>query len=501
MKIGRHSETNTIAISKKSVIVSFLAIFAVFGLLLAKSGEMVRANDAEQAVPLRVANIQNGFADLIEEIAPTVVTISVEQLQKKTDFDFEDDFRRFFDQFPEMDKFFDKLPGDDQIPRQGSGSGFVVDSSGYIVTNAHVVNGADALKVTLSDDTVYDAKIIGIDELTDLAVIKIDADRKLIAAKFGNSEKSRVGDWVIAIGTPFGLQSSVSLGIISGKGRSFANNPDAQLIQIDAAVNQGNSGGPLFNSVGEVIGVNTMIMSRTGENAGVALAIPSALAEDISSTLIQDGRIERGFLGVVIQDVTEDIAEAMQLEEAKGALVAEVVDGSPAAVAGVEVGDVILNFNDEDIAEMRELPRVVRSTKPGTEVGLEVWRDGDTVSLTIAIGNRNVAGKETEMASREKDTSLSIGIELAEISAENRQRFEIDEDTTGVVVLDVEQGSAAAQSGIREGDVIKSINRESIDSIDDAQQNLNAATESGKNNILMLIERNGGSRFVTVSAS
>ncbi len=493
-----------------SIATSLLVVFAVaLAVIALRPGEFVMADS--NANSSGIAGVQNGFADVVEEITPTVVMITVSKVQQEVDYygGFDERFKKFFEPFPDMEKFFDWNRGQGEQPREfsppmmGAGSGFVIHPDGYIVTNAHVVDEAEQIEVTLDDGEEYIAEVVGIDRLTDLAVLKIDADEPLHYAKFGDSKNSRVGDWVIAVGTPFGLTHSVSVGVISGKERVVSRESGIELIQIDAAVNKGNSGGPLFNLQGEVIGVNTMIFSRTGLNAGVAFAIPSALTREISDTLIEDGQVKRGWLGVAIQPITPEIAEVMQIEDPKGALIAQVIENSPASSSGLQVGDIIVSYDNQKIERVPELPQVVRATKPGTEVKVEVWRDGKVIPVTVKVSSMETNGDETQMSSMNKkpDEADTMGFKLAELNDANRERYGIDQDTEGVIVLEVEPGSPAAESGIRPGDIIKSVNRNAVDSVKDAQDRISSAANSGKKNILMLIEREGGSRFMTVAVS
>ena len=415
---------------------------------------------------------------------------------------------------PRMWEFFKRFEPGKQPPserrgRQASntGSGVIINPAGYIVTNLHVVEDAETIKITLSDQTEYSAELVGSDRLTDIAVLKIDTETPLPYAEFGNSENARVGDWVIAIGDPFGLAQSVSLGIVSAKGRNLIqNSPNVPLLQIDAAVNKGNSGGPLFNTEGQVIGINTLIFSPTGVNAGVGFAIPSSVVDDISFSLIHDGVVRRGWLGVAIQTVTSEIAQALNLSEKPegqyGALVSEVQANSPADVAGVQPGDLIVEFDGQTIGTVQDLSRLVKKTKPGSEVAINVIRGNEPISLKTRI--EVLAGVDTEMRNAEKDMSenesvnTQFGVTLGELNSDLRSRFGVDEDVVGVIILGVVPDSPADKSGLRIGDVIKSIDRNDTATVNAATETFASLRLSEKSRTLMLIERGSNSRFIVV---
>lgn len=362
-------------------------------------------------------NVPPGFADLVEKLLPSVVNISTTQEMKSggVKLNFKglppskelDEFRDFFEQFGDR---FGAPDGEGETRKVTSlGSGFIIDKAGYIVTNHHVIAKANEITVTLHDDSKYPAKLVGSDAKTDLALIKIESKKPLPSVPFGNSDSLRVGDWVIAIGNPFGLGGSVSAGIVSARSRNINAGPFDDFIQTDAAINRGNSGGPLFNENGEVIGVNSAIFSPSGGNIGIGFAIPTTLAEPVLKQLQEFGRTHRGWLGVKIQYVTEEIAESLGLYKPQGALVLEVNENGPADKAGVKAGDVLLSFDGKPISEMRFLPRMVAETKIGKEVKLDVWRDGRKKMLHITLGeleeDEQVANASSNSQTKEKASS------------------------------------------------------------------------------------------------
>lgn len=384
------------------------------------------------------------FADLVEKLSPAVVNVSTTQKVKGAEgvpfmFPFEgmppgqmDQFKDFFERFG--------MPqgGEEGMERevQSLGSGFVIDPAGYIVTNNHVIEEADEITVRFQDDTKYVAKLVGRDSKTDLALLKIEAKGKLPYVTFGDSDSVRVGDWVIAIGNPYGLGGSVTTGIISARSRHINAGPFDDFLQTDAAINRGNSGGPMFDIHGKVIGVNTAIFSPTGGNVGIGFAIPATLAKPVIDQLKQYGRTHRGWLGVKIQHVTDEVADSVGLKKEHGALVLEVTPDSPAAKAGIEPGDVILSFNGQEIKEMRELPRIVAETKIGTSAEVVVWRAEREKEFTVTLGELDE--KEEEQAatpSSESDTAPKgeklLGMTLAPVDEATRKQFSLGKKTRG----------------------------------------------------------------------
>ena len=454
--------------------------------------------------PAPAQGLPPSFADLAERLSPAVVNISTSQTVERPDgipelppgSPFEDLFRDFFDR---------NIP---QGPRtvESLGSGFVISAEGYVVSNNHVIEEADEVTVNFSDGSSLIAEVIGRDAKTDIALLKVDPDAPLPFVEWGDSNASRVGDWVLAIGNPFGLGGSVSAGIISALGRNIEAGPYDDFIQTDAAINRGNSGGPLFNLNGRVIGVNTAIISPTGGSIGIGFAVPSALARNVVDQLQQYGVTRRGWLGVRIQQVDDDMAEALGMERAMGALVADVTADSPAADAGIEAGDVIVKFDGRDVAEMRDLPRMVADTPVDQTVRVIVFRDGKTRTLPVKIGllEEATAGGVTEPEGTgegepdadEPSTTDVLGMTLSPLSGADRERYDIPDDASGVLVAGVEQGSAAVEKGIREGSLIVEVGQEPVSTPEEVAAGVEAAREQGRKSVLLLIRSGDDLRFV-----
>jgi serine protease Do len=468
------------------------------------------------------------FADLAAKLLPSVVNISTSQTakgresaegeqqpsprgpqspqqpQQRPQFPpgspFEDFFREFFDRQQRRD-----------APARRStslGSGFIIDASGLVVTNNHVVAEADEIVVTLADDTKLDAKIVGRDAKTDLALLRVQPKSPLPALAFGDSSASRVGDWVIAIGNPFGLGGTVTAGIVSARHRDINSGPYDDFIQTDASINRGNSGGPMFNLAGEVIGVNTAIYSPSGGSIGIGFAIPSNLAKPIIEQLRQFGRAKRGWLGVRIQTVTDEIAQGLKLDKPTGALVAGITEKGPAEASGIQVGDVILKFDGKEVNEMRRLPRVVAETAVGNKVQVEVWRKGKKIMLPVVLGE--FPEDEAQVAATEKTeqpakpdirTAVSaLGLKLAPVNNETRDRYKLGASASGVVVTEVEDGSPAAEKDIRPGDLIRKIGPEqsAVTKPSQVVEHVDKAREAKVKTILVLVERDGNQRFIAI---
>ncbi|HAD24948.1 MAG TPA: serine protease [Alphaproteobacteria bacterium] len=445
----------------------------------------------------------DSFADLAEKLSPAVVNISTKQVVKSPHLNempqfppgspFEDLFRDFFDQ----------QQGQQRSRRVTSlGSGFIIDAEGIIVTNNHVIAQADEITVNLSDGSQLPAELVGRDPKTDLAVLKVESDKPLPFVSFGRSDKIRVGDWVLAIGNPFGLGGSVSAGIISAENRNINSGPYDSFLQTDAAINRGNSGGPLFNLDGEVVGVNTAIISPSGGSIGIGFAIPSNITENVVTQLREFGETRRGWLGVRIQSVTDELAESFGLDKARGALVAEVTDGGPAEQAGIRVGDVILSFNDTDVPEMRDLPRIVAETQVGKKVQVVVWRDGRKKDFDVTLGRLEDFERAEGVAAAQPDKQGSeiadLGLTLIPLNDIVREQFGIPENVEGVAVIDVESASAAAEKGIRPGDVIVEVAQQEVSSPADVSKKVAEIRKSDKKSVLLLLNRGGDLRFVAV---
>jgi serine protease Do len=374
------------------------------------------------------------------------------------------------------------------------GSGFIISSDGYILTNTHLVDGADEINVKLTDKREFRAKLIGADRKTDIALLKIDATG-LPKVTQGDPNKMKVGEWVVAIGSPFGFENSVTAGIVSAKGRSLAQENFVPFIQTDVAINPGNSGGPLFNMNGEVVGVNSQIYSRTGGFMGLSFAIPIDVARDISNQLIASGRVSRGRIGVLIQEITKELAESFGLPKPAGALVASVQKGGPADKAGIQARDIILKFDGKTVNSSGDLPRIVGSTKPGTKVQMQVWRNGSTKELTITVDelpeDEKPAGRSGKRG-KIPNTANRIGLSLIELTPDQKKELETE---SGLLVEDMVPG-IASRAGVRPGDVILSINNQDVKTVDQFNQLLNKV-EKGRN-IALLVKRGDTATFITM---
>ena len=460
--------------------------------------------------PAGARTAPDSFADLSARLLPSVVNISTTQNIKQGQqgpsaqrpqlppgSQFEDFFREFFDR--------QQRRSTPQRRATSLGSGFIIDPAGYVVTNNHVIADADEITVTLAGDRRLKAKVIGRDAKTDLALLKVDSETPLDAVKFGDSRATRVGDWVVAIGNPFGLGGTVTAGIVSARHRDINSGPYDDFIQTDASINRGNSGGPMFNLDGEVVGVNTAIFSPSGGSVGIGFAIPSNLAKPIIDQLRKFGRARRGWLGVRIQTVTDDIAQSLELDKTTGALVADLTPGGPAETGKIVVGDVILTFDGKEVGEMRSLPRIVAETAVGERVLVEVWRQGKKEKLNIVLGefpedDRLVASKPTlQQPEAEKDLAV-LGLVLSAVTPELRERFKFDQGVEGVVVTEVEEGSAAAERQIRPGDIIRKVGHEHVPVKQPSQirKLVEDARKANRKTIIVLVEREGGRRFVPI---
>ncbi len=435
-------------------------------------------------------------ADLVEKQGPAVVNISTTKLVKRSQEGLpftmpdEDDMQEFFRRF-----FPPGGPGGQggpmqEIPARGAGSGFIVSSDGYILTNAHVVRGADEVVVKLIDKRKFTAKVIGTDTRTDVAVIKITANN-LPTVKLGDPTRLRVGEAVAAIGSPFGFENSVTAGIVSAKGRSLPSENYVPFIQTDVPINPGNSGGPLFNMQGEVVGINSQIYSRSGGYQGVSFAIPIDVAMEVVNQLKSGGKVSRGWLGVVIQEVTADLADSFGLDRPRGALVAQVQPDTPAAKAGLQAADVILEFNGRPVENSGDLPRMVGMTKPGAQTPLTVWRKGKAQQLTVVLGELPTETAQAEGGSRAFSRG---GLALSELNAEQRRTMDLDH---GLMVEDAT--GDAARAGIRTGDVILAVNNTKVATVEAFRKAI-AAVPNGKS-AAILVRRGDGSLYVPLKIS
>ncbi len=484
------------------------------------SAQLAQTSDVQPAAlltPDKTWSPATGFADLIESVNPAVVHVSTSgYIQRRNtsrrgqQFDFNDPrdfFRRFFEGQPMPEERFEREEPeeqDDDAERDtrplGIGSGFIISADGYVVTNHHVIARADEIVVTLPNGEEYDAEIKGSDPKTDLALLKLDGVKDLPFVSWGDDKGSRVGDWVLAIGNPFGLGGSASTGIISALGRDIRSGPYDDFIQVDAAINRGNSGGPLFNMNGEVIGINSMIYSPSGGSVGIGFAIPSSLAQGVISQLRDAGEVERSWIGVDISEVTEELAAAFQRDNEEGALVSRVRENSPAESAGVKQGDIILSFNDVKIKETRNLPREVASSQVGKTYPLEVWRDGKMKKLKIKTepfpSDDDLAGTPSKSKEVEPKTVEQLGAELTELTDEVRARYRLSDDVEGVLVTSVERGGLAAKNQLSRGVVIEQFNGKAVSKPADVTDALKAAMKSDRESVPMLIRRGRNSGYI-----
>lgn len=450
------------------------------------------------------------FADLADKLIGSVVNISTSQRVAGADgpavprvppgSPFEEFFEEFFDR-----------QGPDGGPRQrrvsSLGSGFVIDPSGIIVTNNHVIADADEIVANLADGRRLPAEVIGRDTQTDVALLKVESGEPLAAVEFGNSDALRVGDWVLAIGNPFGLGGSVTAGIVSAQKRDIQSGPYDAYIQTDASINRGNSGGPLFDMDGKVVGINTAIFSPTGGSVGIGFAIPSNLAKGVIDQLLLYGETRRGWLGVRIQSVSDEIAESLGLSRAQGALVAGVSPEGPGGRAGIETGDVILEFDGRSVAEMRDLPRIVADTQIGKEVDVRLLRRGEEMTLRVTVGRMEEAEDQIAALSgdaleaEESDTIHALGMNLSDLSATLRARYGVaDSIERGAVITEIDPDGPAADKQIRVGDVIVEISQEPVANAFDVQDQVARLRDRGRPTALLLLANSAGElRFVPVS--
>ncbi|MET3660771.1 DegQ family serine endoprotease [Aquamicrobium ahrensii] len=472
---------------------------------------------AQTATPPAAPALDAGpasVADLAERLLGAVVNISTSQTVKGTDgpgavpmpqLPEGSPFQDFFDEFFK-DRGGSRGGGSQKV--QSLGSGFVVDATeGFVVTNNHVIADADDIEVNFSDGLTLKAELVGTDSKTDIALLKVDpAGHELTDVKFGDSDRMRIGDWVMAIGNPFGLGGTVTVGIISARNRDINAGPYDDFIQTDAAINRGNSGGPLFNMHGEVIGINTAIISPTGGSIGIGFSIPTQLAEGVINQLREFGETRRGWLGVRIQPVTEDIAESLGMKDARGALIAGIIKGGPVDDGSILPGDVVRTFDGKEIDEMRDLPRIVAESPVGKAVDVVVIRKGEEMTVKVTLGRLEDGEKmaegeddETVQKGEAMATATVLGMTVGELDDAARDKFEIASGVNGVVITEVTPDSAAAERGVQAGEVITEIAQESVANPKDVMDRIAALKEQGrKNALLMLASKSGELRFVTI---
>ena len=450
--------------------------------------------------PVRGNNLPESFADLVEQLSPAVVNITTTAIvPEREQFNpmvprgspFEDFFR----------DFMEKQPGDQQPKRQrrgtALGSGFIISSDGLLVTNNHVIENADEIKIEMLNGEILEAKVLGTDPKTDVALLKVESKNKLPFVEFGNSDDSRVGDWVLAIGNPLGQGFSVSAGIISARGRDLQG-PYDDFIQTDAAINRGNSGGPLFNTSGKVIGVNTAILSPNGGSIGIGFSMSSVVVQKVVNQLRDYGETRRGWLGVRIQNLNSEVAEALGLENINGALVTDVPEG-PARKAGIRSGDVIIEFDGLKINNSSSLVKVVGDSEVGKDVDILIWRDGNQKTLTVKLGRlENVQLSNEKNQNRSSKINEYAGMSFTDLTNEIRKRFDLSDESIGVVVVGINDNSPAAERGIKPGDIIQKVDQVDINTSKEILKVVDEAKNNKKSSILFLIKRGLNARFIAL---
>ena len=467
------------------VLTAFL--FLVTGFIVSArfntTGSAAADSPALQSQTPAKSFVESPFTPLAEKLTPSVVNVKVTKFEK-AEFPFQEMPGNPFGQF------FNNPRSQQNRPVHGAGSGVIISSDGYILTNNHVVEGAKEVEVTLNDRKEFKAQIVGQDPKTDLAIVKIDAGKSLPAANIGDSNALRVGDWVLAIGNPFGLNQTVTSGIVSAKGRVIGAGPYDDFIQTDASINPGNSGGPLFNMRGEVVGINTAIIA---EGQGIGFAIPINTAKPLIPQLEAKGEVTRGYMGVNIQTVTPELASALQLKDPKGALVADVVPGGPADKAGIKRGDLIISYDGKAISDSHDLPALVAATSVDKEVPMTVMRDGKEHKISVRIAMLESGG--TKLAEAKQSVQGKLGLQVQDLNSQMARQLGIDADH-GVVVANVEPGSPADRASLRQGDVIVEVNRKAVKSTSDLKEEI-AKVPNG-DPVLLFVKNEQGSRYVVV---
>jgi serine protease Do len=457
----------------------------------------------------------DAIADIAETVIDAVVNVSTSQTVESKpgavpQLPPGSPFEEFFDEFFKNRRGQGETPDRDHTPRRVNslGSGFIIDASGLVVTNNHVIADADEITIILNDGTKLKAEIIGRDLKTDLALLKVKPDKPLRAVQFGDSDKLRLGEWVVAIGNPFSLGGTVTAGIVSARNRDINSGPYDNYIQTDAAINRGNSGGPLFNLNGEVIGINTAIISPSGGSIGIGFAVPSKTAVPVIDQLRRYGETRRGWLGVRIQQVTDEIADSLNLKPARGALVAGVDDKGPAKPAGIEPGDVVVNFDGHEIKEMRDLPRVVADTPVGKEVQVIVVRKGKEETRTVKLGRLEDGEKQAALTKHDTPTppeeksvvKKTLGLNLTNMSDDLRKRYKIKDGIKGVVITGVDDNSPASDKRISAGDVVVEVAQEPVSTADEVQSRIDQLKKDGRKSALLLLANGEGElRFVALA--
>ena len=494
---------------KQFINYKFLAIFVFAAFLLSGcdsyfGGRQVPSAKNQPQVapqPVVIDGIRTSYADIVEKTAPAVVQITSEvkasARRQSGQFDFED----FFKNSPNAPQMPENQP---QQRQRGFGSGVIISADGTILTNHHVVADAEKITVQMNDNKTYQAKIVGSDPPSDLAVLKIEAT-DLPHLNLGDSDNVRVGDIILAIGNPLGIGQSVTAGIVSAKSRrtGLSDGSFEDFLQIDAPINRGNSGGALVNLSGELIGINSQILSPSGGNIGIGFAIPSNMAKTVMYQLVKNGKVRRGMLGVTIQNITENIAKSLQLENTNGVLVGNVGEGSAAEKAGIKRGDIITKLNGEAIEDSNMLRNKVAATAPGTEIKVTIVRDGKQSEVKAVLGELETEGIKPDDSDSQKENKSpdkaekngKLGLSLQPLTPEIARELDIPVNTGGIVVTDVEPNGAAAEEGIRRGDIILEINRQQVNTLTDVQA---AIEKSGNRPVLLLISRGGQTTYLTI---
>ncbi len=503
--------------SKRFKVVTVVAVIGAVGMMAAAgsliaSRQLVASSPAQQ---VEMRGFPQTFSQIIERVSPAVVSIRVTKVIEQEginfrnfgwpdNFEIPEGMKRFFNE-----EFFNRFgpqsegQGNRRLPRAtGAGSGFFIDAEGYLVTNRHVVGDAEKVEVVFKDGKTIEAQVVGTDAKTDLALLKVEDDRAFPYVRFGTSGETKVGDWIIAIGSPFGLGHTATVGIVSARSRDIGAGPYDDFLQIDAPINRGNSGGPTFNLKGEVIGVNTAILSPTGVSAGIGFAIPSDMARDVIEQLKNTGQVARGWLGINIQRVDEDLARALSLDAAQGALVSVVVPDQPASKSDLREGDVIVAVDGTTVDSVGDLPRIISRIPANTEARLTVIRNGERKDVLVTVGAMPEETASLLSPPPKRNVKAGLGLTLGALDDEARRRFNVNPDVEGAVVLNVQPGSQADEKGIRRGDVILQVAGQDISGPSDvakaAKDALQAGDSDRKRPLLLLLSRNNNTRYLAL---
>lgn len=502
---------NILEIAKQTNMKKITLIFPIIALLsnATFAAEKKPVEAREEVAPISPKQLAaNGFADIVEDLLPAVVNISSTQEVLTSNVAVDPTLLGELPKTPLFEDFRNQLEnqfrgkGEQKKKVSSIGSGFIISKDGFIVTNSHVIEDADEITVSLNDGSKYKGKIIGVDKKTDLALVKINPEKELKFAKFGDSTKARIGDWVIVIGNPYGLGGSVSVGIVSARGRDINNGQSDEFIQTDAAINKGNSGGPLFNSKGEVIGISTAIFSPSGGSVGIGFATPAANAIQVVKQLREQGEVTRGWLGISVQDVNDEIAESMKMDKARGAFVVDTVKDGPADKAGIVPTDIIVKFDDTDITEMKILPKTVSQYPVGRTAKVIIFRQGKFKTLKVKVEKMHEEEKASPVKTYEKKQSVKaagsiIGLTLSEISSKVK-KDKNESNIEGLLVSEISPKSEAAEKNIMAGDIILSANQTPVRSFESFKEIVDEASKSSKR-LFLFIKRGDNSYAVVLN--